>query len=171
MAAYELHISSYGGLVAGAVHYRGRIQGESPRSCHGGKAFNHPDHRGKWTCEQGHELPERVEWDVEAPWTEQRYQRWAAGRFDGAGPQQYTDEAELVLDAIGRFLGTLPSRWWEEQVPPAEPGDELYLGHASLYDKPSPNGWGHCIAVKEAATTDTTTTTGATSRPGPARSE
>jgi hypothetical protein len=149
---YELHISSYAGLVAGAVHYRGRVVGEHSRSCHGGTTYNHPDHRGKTICSEGHVLPEQVEWEVEAPWTEERYERWAARRFEGDGPQQYTDEAELVQDAIGRFLGLLPCRWWEEAVPPAEPGDELYLGYASLRgDEPSPDGYGHRIAVRETA--------------------
>jgi hypothetical protein len=143
---FELHITNYGGLVAGARHRRGRVVGEHPRSCHGGTVFRGAT--GKTTCAEGHELPDRIEWDVEAPWSEARHRRWAARRYEDAGPAQYTDEAELVRDAIGRFLGLLTCRRWEEQVPAAKPGDELYLGRTALYgDHPSPDGWGHRIAV------------------------
>lgn len=145
---WELHITSYGGIVPGAVHYYGEVYGEHPRSCHGGSTFNHPDHRGKTVCAEGHEIPEQVHWTVEAAWTEDRYNRYAAKHFEGDGPNTYYQEHELVRDAISRFLGELPTHWWEEDVPKAEPGDELYLGHVSIYvDDPSPDGWGHRLAV------------------------
>ena len=149
MGKYALRITSYMGLVPGAKHFTGRVEGEFPQSCHGGTRLNGaagPLH-GKTTCFEGHELPERVEWDVEAPWTEARYERWVAKHFEDDGPNQYTDEAELVMDAIGRFLGTLPSRWWEQKVPAHEPGSKLYLGDPAqfAYDV-YPDGWGHVLA-------------------------
>jgi hypothetical protein len=145
---FELRITSFGGIVPGATHYRGRVTGEHPRSCHGGTRFNAPATRGKTTCDQGHELPKQIYWDVEAPWEEDRYERLAAKHFEGDSPSQYTDESELVQDAIGRFLGLLPCRWWEEDVTPGQPGDELYLGYAPIGgDEGEPDGWGHRIAV------------------------
>lgn len=149
MAAFVLHIMSYMGTVPWAKHYTGRVEGEHPESCHGGTRFNGQDGplKDKTTCFEGHELPERVEWSVEAPWTEGKYKRWAAKHFEGDGPNQYLDEADLVQDAIGRFTGTLPCSWWEQPVPAAEPGDELYLDYAtSNPDHRYPDGAGHLLA-------------------------
>lgn len=144
---YSLRITSYSGLVAGAVHYRGRVDGEHPRSCHGASHYNAPKSRGKHTCDKGHIIPEQISWDVEASWTEERYERWAAKRFEGDGPTQYTVESDLIRDAIQRFLGEYPHQWWEDDFPAPQPGDQLYLGHlALLMDEPDPDGWGHMLA-------------------------
>lgn len=146
---YTLRISSYAGLVPGAVHYRGRVEGEHPHSCHGGTTFHGADGplKGKTTCAEGHELPEQITWDVEAAWTEARYERYAAKHFEGNGPGQYTDEGDLIRDAIQRFLGAYPRQWWEDDYPAPQPGDRLYLGSlALLMDEPDPDGWGHQLA-------------------------
>jgi len=127
-----LHISSWAGTVPGAVHYRGRVEGEHPRSCHGGTVFHGggpPELKGKTTCAEGHVLPEQVRWDVEAPWTEERHERWAAGGFEGAGPQQFASEQEVVTAAAGRFTGKLPVQAWEDPaVTLGQPGDRLWAG-------------------------------------------
>jgi hypothetical protein len=129
MADYVLHIVSWAGTVPGAVHYRGRIEGEHPRSCHGGTTYHGggpPELHGKTTCAQDHVLPERTEWRVEAPWTEARYERWAAAGFEGPGPEQFTSEQDVITAAAGRFLATLPARWWEGKAVPGQPGDKLW---------------------------------------------
>jgi hypothetical protein len=128
MTDYELNVLSWKGTVAVAVHYRGVVKGPYPESCHGGTRYNAPEHRGKTTCFEGHELPEREEWDVEAAWTEERFGRWSAKHFDGDGPGQFLSEARVILSARRRFLGLDPVRWWERDVVPGKPGDRL------LYD-------------------------------------
>lgn len=128
MADYVLEISNYTGTVPWATHFMGRVKGEHPKSCHGGTSYNAPGHRGKTTCQEGHELPGRIEWDVEAAWTEERYERYAARHFEGDGPQQFKTEQEVIETATGRFLGALPCRWWEERVTVGQPGDKLYAG-------------------------------------------
>jgi hypothetical protein len=130
---YVLHISSYVGTVAGARHFRGRVEGEHPKSCHGGTVFHGgagPLH-GKTTCAEGHELPERVDWEVEAAWTEERYERWAAKGFDDEGPAQFLSEQAVIDAAKRRFLGEDSSRWWEEVPVTGQPGDKLYLGYVA----------------------------------------
>jgi hypothetical protein len=123
---YELRISSYAGIVPGARHYRGRVQGPSVKSCHGSKTYNAPAHRGTWTCAEGHELPERDEWDVEAAWTEERFSRWDCRHFEGDGPGQFLSEAAVIEAARRRFLGLDPVRWWEHPgVVTGQPGDRL----------------------------------------------
>jgi hypothetical protein len=129
---FILEISSYDGIVPGAKHYRGRVKGEHPRSCHGGSTFHGggpPELRGKTTCAEGHVLPGRVEWEVEAIWTEDRYQRYAAREFEGDGPSTFASEQEVVDAARARFLaaGDEPS-WWEDKWEPGKPGDKLYAG-------------------------------------------
>ncbi len=37
---YTLEISAYVGFVPGATHFRGRVIGESPESCHARKAVS-----------------------------------------------------------------------------------------------------------------------------------
>jgi hypothetical protein len=149
MSGYFLEISSYGGLVAGARHYRGWVKGEYPKSCHGGTVFS----GGKTTCAEGHELPERADWQVEEPWTEERYERFAAAHFEGDGPGQFLDQERLLEVAIGRFTGELPARWWEDKPAVGKPGDKLYLGSAVYRDidethTPYPGGppWGSVLA-------------------------
>ncbi len=132
MSDYILHVMSYSGLVPGASHYRGRVEGEHPRSCHGGSHYNAPESRGKTTCEQGHELPEQVEWRVEAAWTEGQYERWAAAGFEGPGYEQFKTEREVIDTAVKRFLGQLPCQWWENPATtPGDPGDKLWAGWVS----------------------------------------
>jgi hypothetical protein len=129
MTDYVLHISSYAGIVPGARHYRGRVEGPHPVPCHGGTVFNAPRSRGKWTCTEGHELPVREEWDVEAAWTEERFNRWDYRHFEGAGPGQFLSEQAVIDAAVRRFSGQDPVQWWEHPgVVPGQPGDRL------LYD-------------------------------------
>jgi hypothetical protein len=153
MTRYILHISSYAGIVPGAVHYQGRVEGEHPGSCHGSTRFNAPESRGKWTCEQNHEMPEQVKWSVEAAWTEGQYERRAAKHFEGAGPQQFASEQDVKDAAIARFTGAAPCQWWEEAVTAGEPGDTLYFGYIpSGQHEPDPDGWGGVMVTITAAT-------------------
>lgn len=126
MAQYILHISSFGGLVPGASHYRGRVEGPHPESCHGGRVYNAPGHRGKTICDQGHELPGQVRWDVEAAWSQEHHDRWAAVHFEGDGPQQFTSEKDVIDRAMIQFLDG--SDGLCEKVDPAQEGDELWYG-------------------------------------------
>lgn len=81
MTDYILHVTSFRGLAPGAVHYRGQVKGPRPQSCHGGTRhgnWNLPEgdpRRGKTTCEKGHLIPGRVEWDVERPMTSDMIKR------------------------------------------------------------------------------------------------
>lgn len=125
---YVLKITSFGGIVPGAYHFRGRVEGEFPRSCHGGTSYNAPEHRGKTTCELGHEIPKQIEWDIEASWSEERYDRWAAGHYEDDGPSQFTDKDELIKTAIARFKNEFPHPWYEEDYPIPQKGDQLYIG-------------------------------------------
>ena len=132
MTDYILHISSFEGIVSGACHYRGRVEGPHPDSCHGALHYNAPGHRGQSTCDEGHVIPEQVTWTVEAAWTEEQYERWAARHFDGPGPEQFSSEQEVIDTAVARFLGQLPAREWENPaVTPGGPGDRLWAGWVS----------------------------------------
>lgn len=132
MAKYTLTISSWEGIVPGAKHYKGRVTGDYPQSCHGGSTIYHGEDgplKGKTTCAEDHVLPGRADWEVEASWTEERYERYAAGGFEGDSPAQFTDEDTVLRTAAQRFLGELPGgRWWEEKVPQSRPGDQLFYG-------------------------------------------
>lgn len=147
MTQYILHISSYDGLVPGACHYRGRVEGPHPESCHGGTRYS----GGKVTCFKGHELPERVEWDVEAAWSEARYERYAACHFEGDGPGQFISQKDVMDRAMVVFLDGC-SDWWAQKVDPAEQGDELWYGWVNpeggqFDDLTDPgDGWGCMIA-------------------------
>lgn len=154
MTQYILTISSYAGIVPWAVHYKGVVKGPHPPSCHGGTTYHGSDGplRGKTTCSEGHELPKQAEWQVEAAWTEERYSRYAAGHFEGDSPSVFTDKREVMDCAIIRFLDGA-DQWWEQKVPPAEEGDELWYGwigdreaDAELQDPE--DGWGMMIARK-----------------------
>ena len=141
MTDYELHISSYKGVVPGAKHFRGRVTGPHPVSCHGGTVFNAPEHRGVTTCQQGHVLPERDEWDVEAAWTEERFNRWDARHFEGDGPGQFLTEARVILAARRRFLGLDPVQWWEHPgVVAGQPGDRLLFDGEVVAARPPAEG-------------------------------
>lgn len=133
MTDFELHVSSYSGIVAGAVHFYGRVQGPHPESCHGRMSYNDLKHRGKWTCKRGHQIPARVEWDVNAGWTEDRYMRYADKGFEGDGPNAFRLEETLIDVAAKRFRGEIPHHWWEGEVPPSRPGDRLFYG-SSIFD-------------------------------------
>jgi hypothetical protein len=151
---YILNVQSYVGIVAGATHYKGTVKGPHPESCHGGTRFNGqagPLH-GKTTCFEGHELPGQVEWQVEARWTEARYERYAAAHFEGDGPSQFRDKQDVIDTAILRFLGDYqPAEWWEDKgVPVPEEGDELWYGWVCPEgfedDQDEDDGWGCMIA-------------------------
>lgn len=151
MADFVLEISSFEDIVPGARHYRGRVKGESPRSCHGSMSYNDPEHRGAWSCSEGHELPERAEWDVEAAWTEERYERYAARQFEGDGPGQFSGEAEVIEAAVRRFTGQDPARWWEDAPVTGQPGDRLFCGFVPLDPADVDGCWGALIAEVPAA--------------------
>jgi hypothetical protein len=144
---YVLKISSYGGLVAGARHYRGRVEGPHPKSCHGAMSYNAPESRGKWTCSEGHEIPGQREWDVEAGWTEERYSRWANKSFEGDGPQQFLDQAKLIEAAAKRFSGELPRNWWEEEPEAGKPGDRLFLDFVPRDPAEIDEEWGRIMGT------------------------
>ncbi len=93
-------------------------------------------------CDQGHLLPDQVEWDVEASWTPEQRDRWAAVNYEGDGPGQFTDQGGLIRVAIQRFRGELARQWWEEDIPPAQPGDRLYLGFVPIDDDDIDEEWG-----------------------------
>jgi hypothetical protein len=132
MTDYELHVSSYGGLVFGAHHFYGRVNGPNPEPCHGNRLrYNAPESRGKCTCDEGHVIPARVEWTVEAGWTEDRYNRYSAEHFEGDGPDAFRDEMELLATAVKRFRGEIPHHWWEGKPTVGRPGDRLYYGHVA----------------------------------------
>lgn len=155
MTQYILKISSFGGLVPGAKHFRGRVEGPYPQSCHGGTRMG-ATKSGKTECSEGHVLPERAEWDVEAAWTEERYERYAAKRFEGDGPQAFLAQQDVIDRAIIQFLDGSgdDDRWWEGRVEPAAEGDELWYGWvnpggAEADDMVDPSdGWGMMIARK-----------------------
>jgi hypothetical protein len=154
MTQYILEISSYAGIVPGARHYKGRVKGPHPQSCHGGTQFG-ATKSGKMECMEGHVLPDRLEWDVEAAWTEERHERWAAKGFEGDGPQQFLSKKDVIDRAIIQFLDGAggPDRWWEQDVPAAEEGDELWHGWIAREGLDDENtdpedSWGMCIARK-----------------------
>jgi hypothetical protein len=127
MTDYVLHVMSYKGVVPWAVHFKGKVEGPSVPSCHGAMKFNSRG-SGKWTCAEGHEIPDKAEWQVEAAWDEDRYERYAAGHFEDAGPSQFLAEEELLAAARARFLGEIPApRGWEDKAAVAgQPGDRLF---------------------------------------------
>ncbi|MGB6454804.1 MAG: hypothetical protein WBH47_09980 [Streptosporangiaceae bacterium] len=43
MTDYVLKISSFAGLVSGARHFRGRVEGPHEQSCHGGIMYRAGD--------------------------------------------------------------------------------------------------------------------------------
>lgn len=147
MTQYVLEISSYAGIVPWAAHYRGRVKGPHPESCHGGTRHS----GGKVTCFEGHELPGRVEWEVEAQWTEQRFERYMAAGQPGSSPSQFTSKKDVMDCAILRFLDGADG-WWEQKVEPAAEGDELWYGWVNpgggqWDDLTDPeDGWGTMIA-------------------------
>jgi hypothetical protein len=117
---------SYDGIVPGASHYRGRVEGPHPQSCHGGTRYAD----GKKTCFEGHELPGRTEWQVEAAWSEQRFERFMAAGQPGNGPAQFRSKKDVIDRAMIMFLDGAggDDRWWEQRVEPAQEGDELRYG-------------------------------------------
>lgn len=131
MTDYVLKISSYRGISPGAKHWRGRVQGEYPESCHGGMITRNGEKR----CDEGHLIPRRAEWPVEAVWTEARYERLAARHFDGDGPEQFLSYGNVIATATERFRGEHPHQWWEAEITPGQPGDRLFLGHVPMQDE------------------------------------
>lgn len=140
MTDYELRITSYAGIVPGATHFRGHVAGPHPESCHGGTHYNAPEHRGKTTCEQGHELSGRDEWDVEAAWTQERYERYERAHYEGDGPDQFGTEEGVIDAARRRFTGEFPARWWEPDVVIGQPGDRLLFDGEVIAAKPPAKG-------------------------------
>lgn len=149
MTDYVLKISSYGGIVAGATHYRGRVEGPRPESCHGGTIFQGWDGplKGKTTCRDGHVIPRQQEWDVEAGWTEERYKRYAAKHFEGNGSGQFLDQKVLIETAVRRFTGELPRNWWEGNPEVGKPGDRLFLGFVPMDESEIDEEWGRLVGT------------------------
>ena len=148
MSDYILEVKSW------VTHFWGTVKGEYPTPCHGGSHYNAPESHGMHTCDLGHELPARIRWEVEAPWTEERYMRYAAKHFDSPGPCQFMTEQEVIDAAAGRFTGAFPCQWWEEKVIPGEPGDKLWAGwipHRLIDQEMVEKNWGTLIAVVPAA--------------------
>jgi hypothetical protein len=149
---YVLHVMSYEGIVPGAKHYRGRVEGEHPPSCHG---RTHYSAAGK-TCDEGHQLEEKTEWNVEAAWSEERYERFMAAGQPGNSPSQFLSKKDVIDRAMIQFLDGSggPDRWWEQRVEPAAEGDELWYGWVNpeggqFDDLQDPeDGWGMRIARK-----------------------
>lgn len=147
MTDYILRLSYYGGIVPGSTHFRGRVEGPYATSCHGSKHAG-PDTDGKWACEQGHILPGKIDWEVEAVWSEERYERWAAGGFDGDQPTQFRDVKDVIETAKARFLGQTPERqWFEDEFIPGQPGDRLFLDFIPAEDEPEDKTWGDLIGA------------------------
>lgn len=153
MTQYILNISTFSGLVPGATHYRGRVKGPYPESCHGGTRMG-ATKSGKTECSEGHVLPDQVAWDVEADWSEERYDRWVANRFESDGPQAFYTSRDVMDRAIIQFLDGSggDDRFWEEEVAPAQEGDELWHGWINPGDSDdltdASDGWGMMIARK-----------------------
>jgi hypothetical protein len=125
MTDYVLEVKSYAGLLSYARHFVGIVKGPHPESCHGGTRFNGSGD-GKWTCSEGHPMPDREEWTVNQAWTEADYERYSDAMMDLDGPQQFTDRRTLIDMAVKRFRGALPVQWWEDEPIPGKPGDRLY---------------------------------------------
>lgn len=151
MTQYVLHLMSYDGIVPGACHYRGRVEGPYPEPCcPGGTMFSNLGH----TCMQGHVLPGRTEWNVEAAWSEQRFERFMAAGQPGDSPSQFRSKQDVIDRAIIMFLDGAggDDRWWEQKVEPAQEGDELWYGWVNpeggqFDDLQDPeDGWGMMIA-------------------------
>jgi hypothetical protein len=122
MNRYTLRVVSWAGTVPWAKHYSGRVVGELDQRATIMRG-------GKWFDRDGNEYPERAEWDVYAHWTEAQNDRWAAGHYEDDGPNQFATEQEVIDAAVKRFTGEWETRWWEPEVPKAEPGDELYYDY------------------------------------------
>jgi hypothetical protein len=147
MTDYILHLSYFGGIVPGSTHFRGRVEGPYVSSCHGG-THTGPDTEYKTACAEGHILPDRINWEVEAPWSEERYERWAAGGFDGDQPTQFTDVKVLIETAIKRFLNQTPeAQWFEDKFVAGQPGDRLYLDFIPSEDEMEDKAWGDLIGA------------------------
>lgn len=152
MTQYILHVTSFSGLVPGARHFRGRVEGPHPGPCHG----NRTHHNGTTvTCDEGHVLPKQVRWDVEAAWSQERHDRWAAAHFEGDGPQQFTSKKDVIDRAMIQFLDGSDDPC--EKVEPAEEGDELWFGYVDPDGGPvdldtiddTDKAWGMMIARKD----------------------
>lgn len=139
MTDWYLEVKTFAGVLSYAKHFRGTVKEDfNFYSCHGGRSYNAPESRGKWTCDKGHELPRERTWDVDDFWTKDHYRRYQASNFEIEGPGQFLDEAKLLKVAVARFLGDMPDpevygnmgdRWWEEAGYPGEPGDRLIYGN------------------------------------------
>jgi hypothetical protein len=137
---WVLKIRSYD--VPGSVHFYGRVEGPHPRSCHGSLTYNAPENRGEYSCAEGHVIPGQVEWDVDADWTRERFNRYAARHFEGDGPGQFSTAAAVVEMAVRRFKSEVrQARWLNEHVP-GEPGDRLYLDFIARKPEEEDTEWG-----------------------------
>lgn len=174
VADYVLEIGGWDGIVP-ARHLYGRVKGERPKSCHGAMHLGnwHRPHsdplRGKDTCDEGHVIPPRAEWDVEDFWTEDQYKRLAAARFEGDGPAQFADQAKLIDVAVRRFQVKRERQWWEQDYPHPGPGDRLYLGYKpSQGAQPEPDGYGSLLCQLPDEAVPAGNAAENTGRPGPA---
>lgn len=149
MTDYYLRVSSYAGYVAWAKHFRGRVIGPHlyPACGHNeGTTYNSPESRGKWTCRVcPAEQPDRLEWDVDAIWTQARYDRYQASGFELDGPSQFLSMVALINAAIARFIGDLPKdynakdNFWEEQARGIGEGDRLFYEEVPWDDEERSN--------------------------------
>lgn len=142
MTDYVLKIMHYGAVVPGATHYQGRVEGPRPRSCHGDTHYNAPWARGKLTCDERHEIPGRVEWNVDADWTEDRFARYAASSFEGDGPAQFKSAAAVIEVAVKRFKGEVRQAEWLNPHVSGQPGDRLHLGYIARTPEEEDEEWG-----------------------------
>lgn len=147
MTDYILQLSYFGGIVPGSTHFRGRVEGPHASSCHGSQHMG-PDTDHKWACEQGHILPDKIDWEVEAVWTEERYERWAAQGFEGDMPTQFQSPKDVIEAAKARFLGETGERkWFEDEFIPGQPGDRLFLDFIPRDESELDAEWGHQIGA------------------------
>jgi len=153
MTDYILKITSWNGVVPGAIHFMGRIEGPRPRSCHGGTVFR--GRTGTTTCDEGHPVAARgTEWDVLREWSPEDYERWRCKDYEGDGPSRFRSKAEVLRVAAARFTGEIPDLPHEDvHLPEAvRPGDKLWYGwvsrEADRDHTDAGDGWGLCIAVR-----------------------
>jgi hypothetical protein len=64
----------------------------------------------------------------------------------GDGPGQFTSEQAVIQAAERRFACLDPSRWWEEDAVPGQPGDRLWLGYVARSPDEADGRYGTVIA-------------------------
>jgi hypothetical protein len=123
MADYRLNVSQW------LFHYRGRVTADyEPLCCGTQLSFNAPEHRGKETCVNGHEISKPLSWDVEKDWDADRLKAWARDGWPDPGPAQFDQEEDVTDRTMIIFLDGMrnpynPEKW---EVEPAKQGDRLF---------------------------------------------